>query len=76
MEESVFSEEFAMIYLIHTKYHEKNDTNFGLLNTGNRSEKVSKNIKFRYLYRVIYGNHGIYVWNRFHFERVEKALSR
>ena len=53
------------------------DTNFWLLlSIRNRSEKVSKNIKFRYLYPVEVKNHGIYVWNRFHFERVEKALSR
>ena len=39
------------------------DTNFGLLlNIGNRSEKVSKNIKFRYLYPIEIRNHGIYVW--------------
>ena len=39
------------------------DTNFGLLlNIGNRSEKVSKNIKFRYLYPVEVRNHDIYVW--------------
>ena len=55
----------------------KMDTNFWmLLSIGNRSEKVSKNVKFRYLYTVEIRKHGIYVWNRFHFERVEKALSR
>jgi len=48
-----------------------------LLSIGNRwSEKVSNNIRFRYLYPVEVRNHGIYVWNRFHLERVEKALSR
>jgi hypothetical protein len=40
------------------------DTNFWmLLSISNRSEKVSKNIKFRYLYPVEVRNHGIYAWN-------------
>ncbi|MCL7035862.1 hypothetical protein MKW94_013361, partial [Papaver nudicaule] len=42
---------------------------------GNRSEKVSKRVKFRYLHPAEVRNHGIYVCNRFHFERFEKALS-
>ena len=40
----------------------------------NTSEKLSKNIKFRYLYYVEVRKHDIYVWNRFHFQ-VEKVLS-
>jgi len=52
------------------------DTNFWLLlSIGNRSEKVYKNMKFRYLYPIEVKNHGIYVWNRFHFEKVGKTLS-
>uniref|UniRef100_A0A2C9VMI6 Uncharacterized protein n=1 Tax=Manihot esculenta TaxID=3983 RepID=A0A2C9VMI6_MANES len=38
-------------------------------------KKYLKNINFRYLYPVEVRNYGIYVWNRFHFERVEKVLS-
>ncbi len=51
------------------------DINFWLLfSIGNRFEKVFKNMKFRYLYFVEVRNYGIYVWNRFYFERVEKIL--
>ena len=54
----------------------KMDTKFWVLvGIGNRFEKVSKNTKFKYLYPIEVRNHGIYVWNRFHFERVENTLS-
>ena len=47
-----------------------------LISIGNEYEKASKRVKFRYFHPVKVRNHGIYVWNRFHFERFEIALSR
>ena len=50
------------------------DTNFGLLlNIDNKSEQVSKNPKFRYLYLIEVRNHDIYIWNKL-YGSVEKIL--
>ena len=52
----------------------KMDTNFGLLlNIDNKSEQVSKNPKFRYLYLIEVRNHDIYIWNKL-YGSVEKIL--
>lgn len=53
----------------------KIDINFALsFSISNESKKISKKVKFRYLYSIEVRNHDIYVWNIFHFERFEKSL--